>query len=187
MPTFIWPGLFWLLLLLPLLIGIYVRALRRAARYPVTYSTTSLLAAALTRTAWRRHLAAGVFLFGLAAVMLAIMRPVVPLPIPADKSAIILVLDVSGSMRSQDIDPSRLDAAKSAANAFLDAVPNRIRVGLAVFAGYSSLLSPPTTDHARLAELINGVGTARRTAIGEGLLEGVAGLPGRARPTLDGA
>ncbi|HEU4798287.1 MAG TPA: VWA domain-containing protein [bacterium] len=186
MPTFIWPALFWMLLLLPLLVALYVRLLRRPARYPVTYSTASVLADAVTRTAWRRHLAAAVFLLGLGAVMLAMMRPVLSLPIPADRAAIMLVLDVSGSMRSQDIEPSRLEAAKSAAKTFLDAVPDRIRIGLAVFAGFSSLLSPPTTDHGRVAELITGLGTARRTAIGEGLLEGVAGLPGRARPTLEG-
>lgn len=186
MPTFIWPGFLWVLLLLPLLVALYVRLLRRTARYPVTYSTASVLAAALTRTAWRRHVAAAMFLLGLAAVMLAMMRPVVSLPIPADRSAIMLVLDVSGSMRSQDIDPNRLDAAKSAAKTFLDAVPDRIRIGLVAFAGFASLLSPPTTDHTRVGELITGLGTARRTAIGEGLLEGVVGLPGRARPTVEG-
>ena len=186
MPTFIWPAFFWVLLLLPMMVVFYVRLLRRAARYPVTYSTASVLAGALTRTAWRRHLAAAIFLLGLAAVMLAMMRPVVALPIPADRSAIMLVLDVSGSMRSQDIEPSRLDAAKSAAKTFLDAVPDRIRIGLVAFAGFASLLSPPTTDHARVAELITGLGTARRTAIGEGLLEGVAGLPGRGRSTIEG-
>lgn len=188
MPSFIWPAFFWGLLVLPLLVFLYVRMLRRASRYPVTFSTTtSVLAAALGRTAWKRHITAAMFLLALGAVIVAMMRPVVFLPTPADQAAIMLVLDVSGSMRSQDIAPSRLDAAKAAATTFLNAVPDRMRIGLATFAGYSALLSPPTNDHARLIELISSLGTARRTAIGEGLLEGVAGLPGRSRPTLDGS
>jgi len=186
MAIFIWPAFLWGLLLLPLLAVLYLRLLRRAARYPVAYSTTVFLRVATGRAAWRRHLAAGLFLAGLGAVGFTLARPMAPLPVPADRSAIILALDISGSMRSQDIMPSRLDAAKGAAKAFLDAVPDRVRVGLVVFAGFSSLLSPPTADHNRLAALIADLGLARRTAIGEGLLEAVAALPGRVRPELDG-
>lgn len=186
MATFIWPALLWGLLLLPVLAALYVRALRRAPRYPVTYSTAGTLRLAAARSAWRRHAAATLFLLGLGAVVVTLARPTVPLPVPSDRAAIILSMDISGSMRSQDILPSRLQAAKDAAKAFLDATPDRVRVGLVVFAGYSSLLSPPTTDHRRLATLIDDLGTARRTAIGEGLLEAVAALPGRVRPNLEG-
>lgn len=186
MVTFIWPVVLWGLLLLPLLTILYLRILRRPGRHPVTYATAELLALAAPRGR-RRHLAAGLFLLGLGAIVITLARPTTPLPIPSDRSAIILSIDVSGSMRSQDIYPSRLEAAQRAAKAFLDATPDRVRVGLVVFAGYASVLSPPTTDHRRLAGLIDGLGTARRTAIGEGLLEGVAALPGRVRPNPDGS
>jgi len=176
----------WGLLLLPLIVVFYRRLLRRSARYPFAYSTAEVLRLAAARSGPRRHLAAGLFLAGLAAIVVSAARPTMPLPVPADRAAIILAMDISGSMRSQDIAPSRLDAAKSAAKAFLDAVPDRVRVGLVVFAGFSSLLAPPTTDHDRLASLITDLGLARRTAIGEGLLESVAALPGRARPGPEG-
>ncbi|MDQ7843021.1 MAG: VWA domain-containing protein [Armatimonadota bacterium] len=187
MATFIWPSMLWGLLLLPLLVLLYRRLLRRPPPHPLTYSTAELLRLAAVPSAWRRHLAAALFLLALFAVILTLARPTLPLPVPADRAAIILALDISGSMRSQDIAPNRLEAAKRAAEAFLEATPDRVRVGLVVFAGFSSLLSPPTTDHGRLAELIAGLGVARRTAIGEGLLEAVAALPGRARPGPDGA
>src|SRR5439155_6262 len=90
------------------------------------------------------------------------------------------------SMRSTDIAPSRLEAAKSSAKAFLRSLPTSVRVGFVAFAGYAALLAPPGTDHARIEALIDGVSTARRTAIGDGLLEAVAALPGRVRPDPNG-
>lgn len=185
--TFLWPAVLWGILLIPLLAVLYVRALRRPARHPVTFSTQStLVRAASASSPYRRH--AGAALFGVAGVLLvlAAARPVAPIPVPADQSAIILSIDVSGSMRSQDILPTRLEAAKAAATTFLDSVPDRVRVGLVAFAGFATLLVPPTTEHQRIKDAIAGLGYARRTAIGEGLLEAVAALPGRVRPGPDG-
>ncbi len=187
MPTFTAPGFLWALLTLPLLAAAYLAALRRPTRYRVSYSTGSLLAAAAARTGRRRHLPAAFFLLGMAAIMVALARPVAPIRVPADRAAIMLSIDVSGSMRSTDIFPTRLEAAKEAARTFINALPDRVRVGLVVFAGFATVLSEPTTDHTRLINLISGLGMARRTAIGDGLLEAVAALPDRVRPGLDGA
>ncbi len=52
---------------------------------------------------FRRHLPAAIFLGGLVALIAAVARPQAPLLVPADRSAIVLALDVSGSMRSQDV------------------------------------------------------------------------------------
>lgn len=185
MVSFTWPAALWGLLLLPLLVIVYLRVLGRPGRHPVTFATTGMLVLAASRSR-RRHLAAGMYLLGLAAIIVALARPTAPLPVPSDRAAIILSMDVSGSMRSQDIAPSRIEAAQEAARAFLKATPDRVRVGLVVFAGYASTLSTPTTDHKRLLGLIDGLGLARRTAIGEGLIEAVAALPGRVRPNVDG-
>jgi Ca-activated chloride channel family protein len=187
MPTFTSPGLLWGLLILPVLTAAYVAAVRRPTRYRVSYSTGSLLAAAAAHSGRRQHLSAALFLTGIAAVILALARPEAPIRVPADRAAIVLSIDVSGSMRSTDIFPSRIDAAKAAAKQFIDTVPDRVRIGLVAFAGYSTVLSEPTTDHARLIGLIDGLGLARRTAIGDGLLEAVAALPDRAKPNLDGS
>jgi Ca-activated chloride channel family protein len=135
---------------------------------------------------WRRHAAAGVFLVGLALVIAALGRPMFPIPVPADRSVIMLVIDVSGSMRSTDIDPNRLEAAKAAARAFLKDVPDQVRVGLVSFGGYATLVAPPGTDHEEIAARMESFSFIRRTAIGDGLLEAVAALPGRVRPNTDG-
>lgn len=182
--TFVWPALLWALLAVPPLAALYLRVLKRTSRYPVMFSTVATLAAA--RTGRIRHLPSALLAASLIGLIVAAARPVMPLPVPADRSAIILAMDVSGSMRSTDITPSRLEAAKTSAKEFLRALPARVRVGFVVFAGYSALLAPPGTDHARIEALIDGVSTARRTAIGDGLIEAVTALPGRARPNSNG-
>jgi Ca-activated chloride channel family protein len=187
MPTFTSPGFLWGLLTLPLLAAAYVAAVRRTSRYRISYSTGSLLAVAVARTGKRQHLSAALFLLALAAIILALARPEALVRVPADRAAIVLSIDISGSMRSTDVSPTRLDAAKAAARTFIETVPERVRIGLVVFAGFASVLSEPTTDHARLIGLIDGLGLARRTAIGEGLLEAVAALPDRAKPGPDGS
>lgn len=186
--TFIWPTLLWGFLLIPLSIYAYVRFLQRRPRYPVKYSTFATLHAATAQIARsRRHFPAVLILGALMTTIAAAARPVMPLPVPADRAAIVLALDVSGSMRSGDILPSRLEAAKAAAKDFVSTLPARVRVGFVVFAGYAALLAPPGTDHERVMELIDGVRTARRTAIGDGLIEAVAALPERVRPAPDGS
>lgn len=180
---FAWPAALWGLVVVGTLGFLYLRVLLRPARMPVAWTTVTA-----TRTAtgagspFRRHLAAGAFGAALILTVLAAARPYAPLPVPADQSAIMLALDVSGSMRSQDMLPSRLAAAQAAARDFVQTLPARVRVGLVAFAGYASVLSLPTTDHSRILQLIDGVWYARRTAIGEGLAEAVAALPGRVRP-----
>jgi len=182
---FIWPTLLWAVLVVPLLAALYLRVLGRPPRQPVLFSTTAAVIAAGRRDRFR-HLPAALLGAALAALVLSLARPVLPLPVPVNGSAIMLAMDISGSMRSTDITPSRLDAAKAAAKAFLRSLPAGVRVGLVVFAGYAAVLAPPGTEHAHIAELIDGVSTARRTAIGDGLIEAVAALPGRVRPDPDG-
>jgi len=185
--AFQWPGVLWGLVLVPVLAAAYVWLLRRRARAPVRFPGVDVLAAALgqRRSAWR-HIPAALFLVGVVALMVAMARPVVPLRVPTDRSAIMLAIDVSGSMLSQDVAPSRLEAARAAAKAFVAALPGRVRIGLVTFAGYATVHMMPTTDHARLQEVIDAIGVRHRTAIGDGLMEAVAALPGRVRPLPDG-
>ncbi len=185
---FTWPAVLWALLLTPVLVWLYRAAQRRGSRHAVGFPDVTLIstAAAWARPA-RRHAPAVLFLIGVTFLLLAIARPRAPVLVAADRSTIILSIDVSGSMRSQDIQPNRLGAAQTAAKAFIATVPPTVRVGLVTFAGYAALIVPPGTDRALLVEAIDRLSYARRTAIGEGLLEAVAALPGRVRPSPDGS
>jgi Ca-activated chloride channel family protein len=185
---FLWPTLLWGLAVVPVLLALYLRALGRRSLWLVWYPNLAILAEAAGRGGRvRRHLPAALFLLAVAAAVLGTARPMVPIPVPSDRAAIMLAIDVSGSMRSQDIHPNRLAAAQEAARTFLKTVPPTVSVGLVSFGGFATLLAPPTTDRQRVIDGIDSFYFVRRTAIGEGLLESVAALPGRARPAPDGS
>ncbi|MDQ7849017.1 MAG: VWA domain-containing protein [Armatimonadota bacterium] len=184
---FIWPGVLWGLLLVPLVLASYIRLRRQGRRVAVLHPNTALAARAqMQGRRITRHLPPILLLLALTAAVLAAARPVLVLPLPANRAAVILAIDSSGSMRSQDIQPSRLDAAKEAAKSFVRTVPGGVRVGLVMFGGYAQLVVPPTTERELLLEAIGALSFIRRTAIGEGLLEAVAALPERSRPTPHG-
>ncbi len=129
-----------------------------------------------------KHALAPLLYFGaLAAVLVAAARPTVPLRLPVRGAAVVLSIDVSGSMRSQDMSPNRLEAAKEAARAFVRGLPEDAEVGLVAFAGTAELVQPLTRDHRRVLQMLEQLSFRPRTAIGEGLLEAVAALPGRSR------
>jgi Ca-activated chloride channel homolog len=81
----------------------------------------------------------------------------------------VLVLDVSDSMTATDIEPDRLSAARSAALAFLNELPEDFLVGLATFAGEPDLPVPPTDDREEVVAALGALTTSNGTAIGDGL------------------
>ena len=92
---------------------------------------------------------------------------------------IMVVLDLSGSMRAADLKPTRLDAAKAVVQEFIERRADD-RLGAVIFAKEAFLLSPLTFDHARLATLVGkmqmGVISGDGTAIGDGLATALARL-----------
>jgi len=186
--TFLWPAFLWGLAVVPLAVLGAAAVARRRRRPSLVFSRLDAVADAARGTrATRRYAATAVFVVALMVVPVALARPTIPLLVPADRAAVMLAIDISGSMMSQDVKPSRLRAAQEAAKTFVLGLPGHVRAGLVVFAGYATLLSPPTTDHAQLARTIDGISVQHRTAIGDGLLEAVAALPGRVRPAPDGS
>jgi Ca-activated chloride channel family protein len=170
---FLWPGFLSLLIIIPLLIGIYIWALRRR-RYAVRYSSLELVRAALPhKSRWRRYIPVSLFLLGLASLVLALGRPVLVLTVPTDQTTIILTLDVSGSMRSRDIPPSRLQAAEDAANTFIEHQKANTNIGLVAFSTFAEIIQPPTSNQEALQSALASLTVGRRTAIGSGILEAI--------------
>src|SRR5579864_7730774 len=183
---FLWPAFLWGLLLVPALAAGYAWMLRRRAPQSITFPALEMVSAADRRGRRRRLTAAAVFIAAIGAAVLALARPTIPMPQPVNRSAIVLSIDVSGSMLSQDITPSRLEAAKTAAKGFVAGLPRGIPVGLVTFAGDAVLVASPTEDRGRISGAIDGITVRHRTAIGEGLIEAVAALPERTRPPSTG-
>ena len=128
---------------------------------------------------WRRHGAAWLYGLGLAAALVGVARPQAFVPAPDARAGVMLAIDVSGSMRAEDVKPNRMEAAKSAAQRFVERLPNEVKAGVVSFAGYAVLDSPLTTEHTQLQERIGLLERRRGTAIGEGLRESAGAFPKR--------
>jgi Ca-activated chloride channel homolog len=169
--SFLWPFALLALALIPLLILLYAAMQRRRRRYAVRYSSLSLLRAAVpAQSRVRRYLPVALFLVALASLAVALARPVTVTRVPAGRATVMLALDVSGSMRQNDIPPSRLVAAKQAALEFIDKQKNTNQVGIVAFTGIAQLVQTPTTDSDALAQAVRNLTTGRGTAIGNGIV-----------------
>lgn len=176
---FLWPLFLWGLLLVPILLAVYLWTQRRRRRYALRYSTLLVLRQAVTPgQKLRRHIPAALFLLGLAAMLLAMARPQTVVVVPQQQQTVILAIDVSGSMRTRDIYPSRIEAAKAAARTFVQQLPATTRVGLVAFSGTASIVQAPTTDRDAVIAALDRLVLERSTAIGSGILASLNAIYG---------
>ncbi len=175
--VFLWPSFLWLLLALPLLVLLYWWLLRRRKATALHYPSLGLVRAAMGGGhRWRRHLPPALFLLGLAALLVAAARPLAVIALPSQQQTIMLAMDVSGSMRANDVQPDRLTAAQNAAKAFITDLPRHVRVGVVAFAGSAQLAQLPTQNHEDLTKAIDSFQLQRGTATGNGILLSLATL-----------
>jgi len=169
--SFLWPRLLPLLVLVPMLVLLYLWLLRRRARSAVRYTGLGLVREAMSPgQGIRRHLPPALFLLALTAMLLAVARPTAVVTLPSAHETVILAMDVSGSMRADDVSPTRLAAAQAAARAFIADLPRSTRVGLVTFGGTAALVQPPTDVRDDLLAAIDRFELQRGTAVGSGLL-----------------
>src|SRR6478672_8504880 len=169
--SFLWPDFLWLPPLLPLLVGLYVLALRRKKKLAVRYASLSMVREAIgVGQRVRRHVPPLLFFIGLSLMIVAIARPTALVTLPTQHELIILAMDVSGSMRAVDVQPTRLAAAQAAARAFINDQPGNVRIGIVSFAGTAAVVQPPTDNREDLLAAIDRFQLQRATAIGSGLL-----------------
>lgn len=169
--TFASPELLLGLLLVPLAVAVYLFVQRRRARYAVAFTNVDLLANLVPRTpAWRRHLPPVLYLAAIGALVVAMARPSMIVPVPREEATIILTMDVSGSMRATDVEPSRLAAAQQAASDFVDQLPDTFQVGLVVFSTAPRVVVTPTTDRAAIHDALDRLVADGGTALGDAIV-----------------
>jgi Ca-activated chloride channel family protein len=187
--SFGWPLALVSVIVVPALLLAYWLLLRRRRKQAVRHSSVALLRTVLPRrNRWQRHLPVALLLLGLAALAVAAARPNVTRNVPYARTSVILALDVSGSMCSNDVEPNRLTVAQAATRTFVEKQPNDVRMGLVVFSGFAELVVPPTKDRKALLTAIDGLTVGRGTAIGSALLKGVnaiAEVNPRVQPVRD--
>ncbi len=158
------------LLLVPVAVVAYVVLERRRGAGGRAFASPALMPAVLPhRAGWRRHVAPIGILLALAALVVAIARPERTIAIPVEKATVMMLTDTSGSMRSTDVAPSRMEAAKAAALEFVGDVPPQIRIGAMSFNHKVKLLTPPTTDREPVRRAISGLNGRGSTAAGDAL------------------
>jgi Ca-activated chloride channel family protein len=170
--NFLAPELLLGLLLVPIAIGFYLWAQRRRSKYAVRFTNLDLLAnIAPRRPSWRRHLPPVLYLAAIAALLIGLARPTMVMAVPREDATVILTLDVSGSMKATDVDPTRLDAARAAAQSFIDQLPAKVRVGIVAFATEPQTLVSPTVDRAQLKAALDSLRPRDGTAMGDALMQ----------------
>ena len=161
----------WFLLLVPVLVALYILAQRRRQKYALRYASLSLVKDALGHgPGWRRHAPPALFIAGMAVMLFALARPATIVTLPAQEGTVILTMDVSGSMRADDLKPNRLEAAKTAARSFIEKQPQGVKVGVVSFSDNAFLVQAPTNDKEAVIAAINRLTPQRGTAIGSALL-----------------
>jgi Ca-activated chloride channel homolog len=147
---------------------------RRRARYPVAFTNLELLAGLVQqRRSWRRYVPLGLLLLALAFAAAALAKPRTTISVADQKATVMLVVDVSGSMRANDVEPTRLDAAVGAMRTFLDKLPKQFKVGLVAFSTEPEVLQTPTSDRQSVRDALGYLQPEAGTALGDGLEVGV--------------
>jgi len=163
-----WPYL----LLIPVLLYLFSGKRKKAA---LGFSNISVIRAAGLKETIKGKIGRYIILAGLILFCLALARPQLldqSLSLKREGIDIALVLDVSGSMRSVDFEPSRLEAARETMDKFIRE-RSQDRISLVIFAGTAYTRIPLTLDHNILRASLQEVDVTSvnqdGTAIGMGI------------------
>jgi Ca-activated chloride channel family protein len=163
-----WGFLFFLAVIA--VIALYVYVQRSRHRRMLRFANMELLESVAPKEPSRwRHLPAILLVVALVFFTVAIARPTHDVRIPRNRAVVMLVIDVSQSMRATDVAPNRMVAAQEASKQFADELTPGINLGLIAYAGTATVLVAPTTNRAATKAAIDKLQFADRTATGEGI------------------
>ena len=152
------------------LIGLYIVVQLARHRRMLRFANMELLESVAPKRPSRwRHLPAILLVLSLLMFTVAMAGPTHDVRIPRNRAVVMLVIDVSQSMRATDVSPSRLAAAQEAAKQFAGQLTPGINLGLIAFGGTATVLVSPTTNRDATKNAIDKLQLADRTATGEGI------------------
>jgi Ca-activated chloride channel family protein len=161
---------FLFLLVVLAVVGLYVVMQMRRQKRMLRFANMDLLESVAPKRSSRwRHLPAVLLVVALMFLTAAMAGPTHDVRIPRNRAVVMLVIDVSQSMRATDVAPSRLAAAQEAAKQFADQLTPGINLGLIAYAGTATVLTSPSTNRAATKAAIDQLQLADRTATGEGI------------------
>jgi Ca-activated chloride channel homolog len=169
------------LIVVPLAAAAYVLAQRHRLRVAQRFASPALLPTVIDRApGWRRHLPFAILLLGLATLLAGFARPQAMLSTKRENATVMLAVDSSLSMSAQDIRPSRLAAARTAALRLVAKLPAKYRVGVVTFSTRAEIVAPATRDRRLVQDALAELGPGGATALGDGI--SLALTAGRAVP-----
>jgi Ca-activated chloride channel family protein len=161
----------WLLAFVPILAGLYTWQERRRRGTAVRYPALKIVGLAMKGGAgWRRHLPLVLLLLGLTALLAAVARPQAMMNLPSRIQTVILAVDMSGSMRADDVKPNRIAVARQAAKAFLGEQPASVKVGVVAVSGTASVAQGPSRSKEDVVAALDRLQPQRGSALGSGLI-----------------
>ncbi|BBY47857.1 UPF0353 protein [Mycolicibacterium arabiense] len=150
--------------------GLYVVAQLARQKRMLRFANMELLESIAPKRSTRwKHLPAILLVLSMVLFTVAMAAPTNDVRIPRNRAVVMLVIDVSQSMRATDVAPNRLVAAQEAAKQFADQLTPGINLGLIAYAGTATVLVAPTTNREASKAAIDKLQLADRTATGEGI------------------
>lgn len=171
---------------LPAIVWLWRAQERRRHLSARAFTNLALLPNLVDRAPGRvRLVVPALFLVALALLMVGFARPHAHITVPRHEATIVLAMDVSRSMQARDVSPTRMIAARRAANAFLERIPRDYSVGVVAFGSRATVAIPPTTDHDLVRQALDALSPGDGTAIGDAVaLSAKLGLTQRAGGTV---
>ena len=166
--SFTWPLALIALAAVPVLVALYLDRDRRRVASQAEFGNPDLLPNMVDREPGRlRYLPPLIMLVALVFLIVGVARPHATVSVPREEATIVLAMDVSRSMKANDVEPTRLDAARTAAKTFLDEVPEKFRVGVVSFATRAAVGVAPTEDRELVVTALDTLAAGEGTAIGD--------------------
>src|SRR6476660_572721 len=151
-------------------VGLYIVVQLARRKRMLRFTNVELLESVAPKRPSRwRHLATILLVLSLVLFTVAMAGPTHDVRIPRNRAVVMLVIDVSQSMRATDVSPNRMAAAQEASKQFADELTPGINLGLISYAGTATVLVSPTTGREATKAAIDKLQFADRTATGEGI------------------
>jgi Ca-activated chloride channel homolog len=141
---------------------------RRQTSRDLAYSDVAFFVEAAKPRRWIPRALQALWILALASVVLGVSGPHLALPVPVRDGSVFICIDTSGSMASTDVYPTRSQAAKTAARAFIQQSPFGTKIGIISFAGAAGIVQPLNADHQAAIAALDEVPLPNgATAIGD--------------------
>jgi Ca-activated chloride channel homolog len=155
----------------PILVALWVLNDRRRSTSAAAFANPALIPNLVSgRPGARRAIPLAFLLLAFTALVVGAARPHANVKVPRKEATVILAIDVSRSMTAQDVRPTRLEAARRAADAFLARIPAEYSVAVVGFGTRAFVALPPTTDRALAHDALASLAPSEGTAIGDAIV-----------------